>query len=24
MIVLENVRKTYQMGDNVVMALRGV
>ena len=24
MIVLENVRKTYQMGDNVVSALRGV
>jgi ABC-type lipoprotein export system ATPase subunit len=24
MIVLENVRKTYQMGDNVVMALRGL
>jgi macrolide transport system ATP-binding/permease protein len=24
MIVLENVRKTYQMGDNVVQALKGV
>jgi ABC-type lipoprotein export system ATPase subunit len=24
MIVLENVRKTYQMGDNLVHALRGV
>jgi macrolide transport system ATP-binding/permease protein len=24
MIVLENVRKTYQMGDNVVSALRGI
>ena len=24
MIILENVRKTYQMGDNIVAALRGV